>query len=290
MNIEKWISKGETFQFKEHQVFYVTENRQAEETILLVHGFPTFSWDWSKMWELLPKKYNLVTADMLGFGNSSKPKNYNYTIAEQSDLFLALLNHLGHSKVHVLTHDYGVTVGQELLDRRLKSADNQLNDIDILSMAYTNGGMFLATYRPRRIQKLLVGPLGKFIAPFVNKGTLHRNFKAIFGKDSQPTQAEIDTLYFYMAKDGGIKVIPNVIQYMTERKNQLERWTAAMQKTTIPMRFINGAADPISGKHVAEKYLEIIPNPDVILLEGIGHYPNMEAPELVTKHYIDFLS
>lgn len=294
MDINSWVDDGQYFEYKnatlQHRIFYRFKDQKSDKTIVLIHGFPTFSWDWSRVWEMLPQEYNLLTLDMLGFGNSSKPQNYTYTIAEQSDIFFELLKKLQLHNVHILTHDYGVTVGQEMLDQKLQSSKNNLDWLKIHSMAFTNGGLFLDTYHPRTIQKLLLGPFGKFIAPFTTKQTLHKNFNAIFGKETQPTQKEIDTLFYYMSKDGGKKVLPNVIQYMKERKNNLDRWTAAMQKTEIPLRFINGAADPISGKHVAKKYLEIIPNPDVILLEKIGHYPNMEAPELVTKHYLNFLN
>ncbi|HBZ98771.1 MAG TPA: alpha/beta hydrolase, partial [Pseudomonas sp.] len=46
----------------------------------------------------------------------------------------------------------------------------------------------------------------------------------------------------------------------------------------VPMRVIDGAADPISGAHMVARYRELIPAPDTVLLEGIGHYPQVEAP------------
>ena len=35
-------------------------------------------------------------------------------------------------------------------------------------------------------------------------------------------------------------------------------------------------------------YRELIPAPDTVLLEGIGHYPQVEAPERVLEHYFAF--
>ena len=50
----------------------------------------------------------------------------------------------------------------------------------------------------------------------------------------------------------------------------------------------DGAADPISGRHLAEHYRHLIPDPDVVLLESIGHYPQTEAPEQVLRHFLEF--
>lgn len=79
-----------------------------------------------------------------------------------------------------------------------------------------------------------------------------------------------------------------LIRYMAERKRYRARWVGALQQAAIPIRLINGAFDPISGRHMTERYRELIPNPDVILLEQIGHYPQTEAPALVLKHYLAF--
>jgi pimeloyl-ACP methyl ester carboxylesterase len=47
----------------------------------------------------------------------------------------------------------------------------------------------------------------------------------------------------------------------------------------VPLRFIVGLDDPVSGAHVAARYRELIPDPDIVELAGIGHYPQVEAPE-----------
>ena len=61
-----------------------------------------------------------------------------------------------------------------------------------------------------------------------------------------------------------------------------------MQETHIPMRLINGLDDPVSGKHALERYKELIPNADVVELEGIGHYPQVEAPGAVLSAFLEF--
>ena len=54
---------------------------------------------------------------MLGFGFSSKPRPYDYRITDQAELFESLCRSLHLDEVHVIAHDYGVSVAQELLAR-----------------------------------------------------------------------------------------------------------------------------------------------------------------------------
>lgn len=79
-----------------------------------------------------------------------------------------------------------------------------------------------------------------------------------------------------------------LIRYMPERRQQRQRWVTAMQATTLPMRVIDGAFDPISGAHMVARYRELISDPDTVLLDGIGHYPQLEAPAEVLEHYLQF--
>jgi hypothetical protein len=52
------------------------------------------------------------------------------------------------------------------------------------------------------------------------------------------------------------------------------------------MRFIDGPADPNSGRHMTERHLQLIPDPDVLMLdEGIGHRPQIEAPDASLPTY-----
>jgi pimeloyl-ACP methyl ester carboxylesterase len=55
------------------------------------------------------------------------------------------------------------------------------------------------------------------------------------------------------------------------------------------MRLVNGPEDPVSGRHMANRYEEIVPHPDVVLLEGIGHYPQVEDPARTLRAFVEFV-
>jgi pimeloyl-ACP methyl ester carboxylesterase len=98
----------------------VGPDRLSAPALLLVHGLPSASWDFDLIWPELVKKYRVSTLDMLGFGFSDKPYRHDYRIVEQADIYDALLQRCGVKSYHLFAHDYGVSVGQELMARDME--------------------------------------------------------------------------------------------------------------------------------------------------------------------------
>jgi pimeloyl-ACP methyl ester carboxylesterase len=276
-----WRSAGQTFSFNGHGIRYWTAGQG--EPLLLIHGFPTASWDWHYLWAALAERYQVIACDMLGFGDSAKPRGHTYSLLEQADLQQALLAHLGVGKpLHLLAHDYGDSVAQELLAR------HQEGRIALASCVFLNGGLFPETHHPVLVQKLLLSPIGPLIGRLFGRNKLAQSFAKVFGPQTQPSQSELDDFWSLIAAHNGPAVMHRLIRYMPERRVNRDRWVAAMQASVVPMRVIDGAVDPISGAHMVARYRELIANPDTVLLEGIGHYPQTEAPDQVLAHYLQF--
>ncbi len=282
--LELWKATGHYFEWQKYSIFYRDQGKG--EVLLCIHGFPTASFDWHRMWPSLKKHFRVISLDLLGFGFSSKPGRHTYSVLEQADIISALLASLGIQSVNILAHDLGVSVAQECLAR---------NEISSSPMAYTirsvcflNGGLFPEAYRPRLIQTLLRGPLGPLLVHGLNEKKFNQSFAAVFGANTQPSAEELSDFWHLVALDKGQKLAHRLLQYIPERRKHRERWLSAMQTTATPLRLINGLDDPVSGEHLLERYRELIPNADVVGLEGIGHYPQVEAPGAVLAAFLDF--
>ena len=279
--LRDWRAQGSDFTFRGHAIRYWSAGSGAP--LLLIHGFPTASWDWHLLWQPLAERYRVIACDMLGFGDSAKPRGHDYRILEQADLQQALLEHLGvREPVHLLVHDYGNSVGQELLARHEEGA------FKLASLAFLNGGLFPETHRAVLSQKLLLSPLGGFFGKLFDRRRLAQNFAKVFGPQTQPSEAELDAFWELIRHNDGPRVMHRLIHYILDRRQHRERWVAAMQRTAVPLRLIDGPEDPISGAHMVVRYRELIPRPDTVELPGIGHYPQVEAPEQVLRHYLAF--
>jgi len=276
-----WRTRGHDFVFRGHTIRYWAAGQG--EPLLLLHGFPTASWDWHYLWQPLSRQYRVIACDMLGFGDSDKPRDHSYSLVEQAELQQALLEHLGiRQPVHVLAHDYGVSVAQELLAR-----DGE-GRFEMASCVFLNGGLFPEAHRALWVQKLLLGRMGWLIGRMFDRHSLDRDFSRVFGPDTRPTESELDDFWSLIAANRGHYILYRLINYIPERIVQRERWVQAMQQGRVPMRFINGAADPVSGRHMVERYRELVPNPDTVLIPTVGRYPHTEAPALVLRFYEEF--
>ncbi|MDX1635579.1 MAG: alpha/beta hydrolase [Marinobacter sp.] len=286
MTPDQWFQLGQFHDINGHRLFVVDEGDPGQDTLLLIHGFPTSSWDWHHIRPRLRQRYRLVAPDMLGFGFSDKPRKHRYSIHEQADLVEGVVRALGLERFHVLAHDYGDTVAQELLARQNRGQGAG----EWQSVCFLNGGLFPETHRALLTQKLLLSPLG----PLVNRLSTKRKFDSamarVFGPDTQPDPDTLAHFWALVCHNDGRHIFHNLITYMNDRKQHRERWVAALRDARVPLALINGSADPVSGAHMVARYRELgLPLQYLAELTGIGHYPQVEAPTPVAEHYLRFL-
>lgn len=274
-DLAQWRSAAQTLSTPQGPVAYWTAGPADAPALLLIHGFPTASWDWSRLWDRLAARFRLVAADMIGFGYSAKPATLEYRIAGQADLQQRLCAHLGITRTHVLAHDYGVSVAQELLARAI-DGDAALG---LDSVAFLNGGLLPDQHRARPIQRALAGPLGFLVTRLMTKKRFAASFRAVFAPDHQPEDAELDDFWSLIRANDGNRRMHRLIRYIADRRENADRWTGALAQTTTPLRLICGGLDPVSGAHVVEPYRAIAHDGDAVLLPHLGHYPQWEGPE-----------
>jgi pimeloyl-ACP methyl ester carboxylesterase len=287
-SLDAWRQAGKRFDYDGETIFYRDDGQGP--ALLCIHGFPTASWDWHKLWPRLTERFRVVAIDMIGFGFSAKPPARTYAIHDQATLHETLLQELGIDFIHILAHDYGDSVAQELLARYEERRRASVAGPKIESLCFLNGGLFPEAHRARLVQKLLRTPLGPWIARLTTEPRFAAGMKAIFGRATQPSAEELHAMWALAAYNDGFRIAHRLIRYLDDRRRHRARWVGGLQTTKVPLRFINGPADPVSGRHMAERYRELVPNADVVLLEGIGHYPQIEDPDGVLRAYLEFVS
>lgn len=284
MKLKDWQTSGNYYDYKSYPIFYRL-SKMADEVTLCLHGFPTSSHDYHKIHDALAERYAVLSFDMIGYGFSAKPLDLDYTTFNQTDVLQALLEHLKIRKVHILAHDYGNTMTQELLAR---AEENRLN-FSIGTICFLNGALFPETHRPILAQKILISPLGFVFGRLISDARFKRSLASTFGGQTQPTAEELDEFLQVFKFNDGRRIAHKLIRYMTERKTYRTRWVGALERMKVPFRFINGLADKVSGAHLVERFRAVVPHQtDIIELEGIGHFPHFEKPAVVLEKYFEF--
>ena len=284
MNLNNWRETGKHFDYGGYPIFYHL-SRPAAEVVLCLHGFPASSFDYHKIWDDLTREFAVLAFDMIGYGFSAKPAGFDYTTFAQTDVLEALLAHLGVERVHILAHDYGNTITQELLAR----AEEGRLKFSIETICFLNGALFPETHRPILAQKILIGPIGFLFGRLITDGIFKKSLASVFGAGTQPTAAELDDFARLFNFNGGKRIAHKLIRYMTERRKYRERWVGPLVRMTQPFRFINGLEDQVSGAHLVKRFREVVPaQKDIVELAGIGHFPQLEAPDVVREKYFEF--
>ncbi|MCU1697688.1 MAG: Alpha/beta hydrolase fold protein [Mycobacterium sp.] len=291
--LERWKAAGQYFDYLGFDIFYRVDGRPYGEApvLLLIHGYPFNSFDWALIWPTLVERFTVIAPDMIGMGFSDKPVAYEYTVHDHADMHEALLHHLNVDSCHVLAHDLGDSVGQELL-ARYEEGDHAYGALAIESITWLNGGMFNETYTPRLLQKLLSRtPLGDITSRFqgtpVARRIMDRTLDVMFGPNTKPSPHMLEQFHQILNYNDGARVTHKTGRFITDRYAHRNRWVRAMRETLVPMRLIDGPIDPNSGKHMADRYREVIPNPDIVMLaDDIAHWPQIEAPEAVLEHFL----
>ena len=266
-----WWESGELVPIEltgtERSVFLRTEG--AGPSMTLLHGFPSSSHDWAKVVPALAERHALLMPDFLGFGASEKP----------ADLVEAAWSREGVTSTKLVAHDYAVSVAEELLARR---AEGRLA-VKLGELHLLNGGLYPELHRPQPVQLALLDPeRGPQLSAMINQELFVAGLAPTFAPAFAATTDSVE-IWRATSHGGGERISHLLIHYITDREEHGERWTAALEQTDVPLAFIWGMLDPVSGAHMAERIRERLPDAPFLALDDVAHWPALEAPAKVAE-------
>jgi pimeloyl-ACP methyl ester carboxylesterase len=244
----------------------------------LLHGFPSSSHDWAKVAPALAREHALLLCDFLGFGASEKPRAHDYSLHEQADLVEALWRAESTTATVLVAHDYAVSVAQELLARRAEG----VLAVELTAVHLLNGGLYPELHRPQPTQTALLDPeQGPKLAQLLNEELFVQALRPTFAPDFDAGADSRDVWQAFSREEGQL-IAHLLIRYIRDRERHAERWVGALETTDVPLSFIWGMLDPVSGAHMAARIRERLASP-FHALEHVGHWPPLEAPHAVAE-------
>jgi len=254
-------------------------------TVLLLHGYPSSSYDYRMVVPHLAGRAWL-TLDFLGFGLSDKPGPHRYSLLEQADIVQAVVAEVAPGPVVLIAHDMGTSVTTELLARDLQGR----LPFELQRVVLTNGSVILRRASLRPVQKLLRGPLGPLAARLSSKAMFSREFARLFSANHPLSAEEADAQWALLSYNGGNRISHRLISYLDERERYAGRWHGAVRDWRKPLSFLWALDDPVATTYVLDGLRELRPAADVVELPGVGHYPQVEVPEVFTRAALSLLS
>ncbi|WP_369797604.1 alpha/beta fold hydrolase [Mycobacterium sp. UM_WGJ] len=253
-------------------------------TVLLLHGFPSCSYDFRSVVDRLAGR-SWLTMDFLGFGLSDKPRSHRYSLFEQADLVEQVVASSASGPVVLAAHDMGTSVATELLARDLEGALT----FDLQRAVLTNGSVILERASLRPIQKVLRGPFGAVAARLTNRRSFVRGFGRLFSPQHPLTSDEAAAQWALLTHNGGNRIAHLLSAYLDERVRYAHRWHGAVRDWPKPLGFVWGLGDPVATTNVLEGLRQLRPAADVVELPGLGHYPQIEDPQAFTDGVLGLL-
>ena len=247
-------------------------DERGRDPLLVLHGFPSCSFDWRHVLDALRAQRRVIAVDFLGFGLSDKP-DLRYGMRLQADVVEGVARRLGLTSIALLTHDMGDTVGGELLARSLEGT----LPFAVTQRVLTNGSIYIDMAHLTNGQQMLLSlddaPTDLVVAEGFKAG-----LAGTFSAQSNVGADELDAQWLFAERNGGNRLLSRTIRYIEDRRAEERRFTGAIETHPSPLAVVWGADDPIAIVAMTDVLLRARPDAQVTILDGVGHYPMIESP------------
>jgi pimeloyl-ACP methyl ester carboxylesterase len=256
--------------------------------LVLVHGFPTSSIDYFALARELSSEFDIYLLDFPGHGLSDKPTEpYVYSLYDDARLLVDAIARVWQlTDFRMLTHDRGNSVGM-IATGMLAAQDPALQPVDLI---LTNGNIYLPLSNLTAFQTALLDPAtARATAAAATPKLLAAGMgMSIFMPRRTLQDPEVAALAQCFAHNDGIRVLPDVIQYLHERAADETSWLEALSKSEVNTTMAWGVHDNVSPLRVAnyvwQTYLKSKPGRNRYwVVPGADHYLQCDAPEQLAQ-------
>jgi pimeloyl-ACP methyl ester carboxylesterase len=283
-SIERWRDRGRLVPTRDGDVWTldVPGGDAGAIPVLLLHGFPSSSFDFAGVVDRVTARRRVVALDFLGFGLSCKPRDHGYSLFEQADVVLEVARTLGLGRAHIWAHDMGTSVATELLARR----ERGLCPLDVATLTLMNGSVHVEMAHLTLGQKILRSPLGGAFARLSRRTTFEAQLRRTFVRE--PDAETLHAMWELLSRDGGAALLPATIGYVEERRRFRSRWIGALERCDVPLLVAWGRRDPVAVIAIAERIARGTPGARLETWDDVGHWPQIEDPARVTATVAGF--
>ncbi|HEV3381877.1 MAG TPA: alpha/beta hydrolase [Trebonia sp.] len=271
--------------------------------VLLLHGFPEFWWTWRHQLESLAKAgYRAVAADLRGYGGSDKPPRGYDLITAAADA-AGLIRALGEANAVVVGHDWGGLAAWTLATYFPKSVRRLaiVSAAHPLSMRAAVLASPLGAGAPFALRGGRNGYPLAFQVPLFPERQLVRDgaslVESLLSAWSAPGWPDADTARAYRRAMRIPSVAHSALEYhrwfvrSTFRPDGYKFARQMRSPVGVPVLHLHGSADSCvppptargAGRHVEAPYRWK-------LLEGTGHFPHEERPDVFDAELLGWLA
>ena len=243
------------------------------DALVLLHGFSASKDNWTPVARYLTPNYHVVIPDLPGFGDSSKPERATYTIQEQAERVHAFVQQLRLKRIHLA----GNSMGGFIAANYASKYPDEVASLWLLDAAGTKAGQDSEVRR--QFSETGVVPM-----LVTSVDDLPRVSKLVMSKPP--------FLPYCIERTLGERALANRALHERIFKVDYRMLSPLLDtfvtKLDVPALVIYGKEDRLINPKAADTFKAMMPNARVILMNGIGHVPMIEAPKRSADDYLQF--
>ncbi len=267
---------------------YVDEgdNLKHDDTIVLLHGNPTWSFYYKDLIIALRDEYRVIAPDHIGSGLSDKPQDYDYTLANHIANLQALMDKLGLKNITFGLHDWGGAIGMGFA----------VNNPDrVKKFIIFNTAAFLIDRLPLRIGVFRLPLIGAVGIRGMNLFAKPAIYMACKRREKMTDELKAGLLAPYDSFANRIANLRFVQDIPMSPKDKSYRTVMSIQeKLSIfkdrPMLILWGEKDFCFNEVFLRRWRELFPNAKVTSFKDAGHYVVIDAADEITPEIRRFLA
>ncbi|MFN3940600.1 MAG: alpha/beta fold hydrolase, partial [Chitinophagales bacterium] len=246
-----------------HRLHYIDEGKG--ETILFVHGTPSWSFDFRNIIQCLKKDFRCIAIDHIGFGLSDKPADYDYSTQNHCHTLEQFIAAKQLQNITLVVHDFGGPIGLHFAIK---------NPAKINKLIVLNSWLWSSKNEPDfiRLSKILKNPILPFLYRYLNFSP-----RFILPKSFGDNKLSQHLLKHYTKPFAQINERNGALAFTQSLLNDQdwfeELWHKKQTISDKPILFIWGMKDPVILPHNLYKFQSGFTNSQTLPLETCGHFP-----------------
>ncbi len=270
LDVQQWPFAGRRFDTGAGSLHFIDEG--AGEPVVMVHGTPTWSFEYRHLITALKGSHRVIAADHLGFGLSDRPLDADYSPEAHAARFSKFMNSLNLQNVTLVLHDFGGPIGMHWALENV----SRLKRVVVLNS-------FMWSFKNDLQMRMLAGVMGSWFGRWLYRRfnfSLRVLLPSSYG-DRQKLTPAIYQQYLgaFPDADSHERVLWALAKSLNGSAQFFDSlWQRRERLMQTPMQLIWGMKDHAFGPPFLKQWKQTFGHAEVTQLPGAGHWPHEELP------------
>lgn len=248
------------------------------EPVVFIHGLPESWYSWHNQIDALKDTFRVIAIDLKGYGQSDKSDG-DYTAANVGEEVLALLDAIGLERFHLVTHDWGTLIGDNLAGSHPERIIHYVRmEGPLLTIDPVNHEQF-ELFQNQALARLMMRNADGFVRNVYETRTV------------QPVpEADLERIIAEFSREGVSRAVPRYFRDFEGFEESAAQRAGLYAAMDFPVLLLQADSDPGQPVWYFDGATELFPDAELLWVENSGHFTELEQPAFVSAAIREFLT